>query len=124
MTITLGQTTICAGAARSSDGSPAGPDNLTGSLQPGVLDREYIGAPGIEPEHIGCDRSRVSFGVTRTFADAAAAQAYLSGAFLAEPASGELKFGGSTVMAKAAVRSRSFSLVGCTVAVLYQIEGY
>jgi len=124
MTITLGSTTLCSGDTRATDGSPAGPDGLSGTLEPGVLDREYIGAAGVEPEAVGCDRSRVSFGVTRTYASAASALAYISGAFLSEDAEGELKFGDSVIMTKAVVRSRSFSLAGCTVAVRYQIEGY
>ena len=124
MTITLGSTTLCSGDTRATDGSPAGPDGLTGTLEPGVLDREYIGAAGVEPEAVGCDRSRVSFGVTRTYGSAASALAYISGAFLSEDAEGQLKFGDSVIMTNAVVRSRSFSLAGCTVAVRYQIEGY
>lgn len=124
MTITLGSTTLCSGATRATDGTPAGPDNLTGTLEPGVIDREYIGAAGIEPEAIGCDRSRISFGVTRTYSSTASALAYLSGAFLTEDVEGTLKFNSTTIMTKAAIRSRSFSHIGCTVAVRYQIEGY
>lgn len=124
MTITLGSTTLCAGDTRAADGTPAGPDNLTGTLEPGVLDREYIGAAGVEPEAVGCDRGRVSFGVTRTYGTASDALAYVSGAFLSEDVSGQLKFGNSVIMTNAVVRSRSFSISGCTVAVRYQIEGY
>ncbi len=124
MTITLANTTLCAGDTRSVAGAPIGPDNLRGSLAPGVLDRAYIGAPGVKPLEIGNDRGSISFSVTRTYATSADALAYISGSFLTEARFGELKLGDSTIMTNAAVRDRRFAHFGCTVIVSYQIEGY
>ena len=124
MTITLGSTTLCAGSTRSVAGDPVGPDDLRGSLAPGISDRAYIGAPGIKPEKIGNDRRGISFSVTRTYATPAAALAYISGGFFAEDVEGALTLGGSTIMTNAAIRDRRFAHVGCTVIVSYQIEGY
>ena len=129
MTITLGNTTLCAGQARVTGtpignvGDPVGPSDLRMQLAPGVAIREYVGADRVQGEHVRCDSGSVSFGVTRTFATPEAALAYISGAFLSEASAGALKFGETTVFAKAAVTQRTAAHVGCTVAVNYSITG-
>ena len=123
MTITLGSTTLCAGQARNTTGSPVGPNDLRMQLAPGVAIREYVGADRVQGEHVRCDSGSVSFGVTRTFATPEAALAYISGAFLSEDSEGALKFGETTVFANAAVTQRTAAHVGCTVAVNYTIQG-
>lgn len=129
MTITLGNTTLCAGQARVTGtpignvGDPVGPSDLRMQLAPGVAVREYVGADRVQPEHVRCDSGSVSFGVTRTFATPEAALAYISGAFLNENSAGALAFGDTTVFANAAVTQRTAAVVGCTVAVNYSITG-
>ena len=129
MTITLGNTTLCAGQARVTGtpsgnvGDPVGPNDLRMQLAPGVAIREYVGADRVQGEHVRCDSGSVSFGVTRTFATPEAALAYMSGEFLSEDSEGALKFGETTVFAKAAVTQRTAAHVGCTVAVNYSITG-
>ena len=124
MTITLGNTTLCAGQARNSTGSPVGPNDLRMQLAPGVAIREYVGADRVQPEHVRCDSGTLTFGVTRTFADVAAALAYISGTFLSEASEGQLKFDNTNVFgAKSVVTQRVAAHVGCTVAVNYTIQG-
>lgn len=123
MTIALGETTLCAGQGRSSDGSPVGPSGLRMELAPGVALRELVGADRVQGERAGCDHGTVSFGVTRVFATPEAALAWMRGAFLAEDAAGELRFGDAVVFARAAVTGRVAAAVGCAVAVSYTIEG-
>lgn len=123
MTITLGETVLCAGQTRNSTGSPVGPSNLRMQLSPGVAIREYVGADRVKGEHVRCDSGSVSFGVTRTFATEAAALAYVKGGFVAEASAGALKFDDATVFANAAVTQRTADLVGCTVVVNYSITG-
>ena len=88
MTITLTNgntvTTLCAGDTRNSAGDPVGPQNLRIAETPGADLREYVGADRVEGEHVRCDSGSVSFGVTRTFADEAAALAWVSGSFISE----------------------------------------
>lgn len=125
MTITLGGVTICSDAARSTAGSPVGPDNLQGNMMQGVVDREFIGADGIEPAQVGLDRAACSFGVIRTFGSADLALAWVADNLTAQGALfGELKFGTETMMTNAAVRNLGYAVVGCTVALTYSIEGY
>lgn len=125
MTITLGGVTICSDAARSTAGSPVGPDNLQGNMTPGVVDREYIGADGIEPAQVGLDRAACSFGVVRTFGTSELALTWVSDNLATHGALfGELKFGSKTMMTNAAVRNLGYAVVGCTVALTYSIEGY
>ena len=97
MTITLGNTTLCAGQARNSTGSPVGPRDLRMQLAPGVAIREYVGADRVQPEHVRSDSGSVTFGVTRTFATVDAALAYLKGDFISEPSEGQLKFDNADV---------------------------
>ena len=129
MTITLGNTTLCAGQARVTGdpsgevGDPVGPRDLRMQLSPGVAVREYVGADRVQPEHVRSDSGSLTFGVTRTFATPEAALAYMSGEFLSEDSEGALKFGETTVFAKAAVTQRTAAHVGCTVAVNYTITG-
>lgn len=123
MTITLGSTTLCAGQTRNSTGSPIGPENLTLSEAFGVIEREYIGADRVKPEHVRCDLGTCSFSVTRTFGSVANALTYVSSTIFSEAKSGALKFDSTTVFENAAIKSRSVSQVGCTVKVAYTIEG-
>lgn len=128
MTITLGSSTLVAGQARNSTGSPIGPRDLKIRDTPGVAVREYVGADRVSPEHVRCDHGVIEFGATRTFASVDAALAWAtgtgSGQFFGEASEGELKFDNSRVFgAKSAVTSRSLAVVGCTVAVNYVIEG-
>lgn len=123
MTITLGDTTLCAGDARANDGTPVGPHDLRMQLAPGVAVREYVGADRVQPEHVRSDSGSLTFGVTRTFATVDDALAYLKGAFLLELSEGALKFDEATVFAKAAVTQRTAAVVGSTVAVSYSITG-
>lgn len=132
MTITLGNTTLCAGQARVTGtpsgnvGDPVGPSDLRMQLAPGVAIREYVGADRVQPEHVRSDSGSLTFGVTRTFATVAAALAYLKGDFLTEPSEGQLKFDDADVFGanhKSVVTQRTAALVGCTVAVNYSITG-
>ena len=126
MTITLGNTILCAGQARNSTGSPVGPRDTKNAETPGVVLREYVGADRVQPEHVRSDSGSLTFGVTRTFATVAAALAYLKGDFLTEPSEGQLKFDNADVFGanhKSVVTQRTTALVGCTVAVNYSITG-
>ena len=124
MTITLGSTTLVAGQARNSTGSPVGPSNLRIAETPGVAAREYVGADRVQPEHVLCDSGTLTFGVTRTYGSVANALAYLSGAFLSEASEGQLKFDNANVFgAKSVVTQRVAALVGRTVAINYTITG-
>jgi len=124
MTITIGNTTLCAGDQRNTTGSPVGPNNLRIRLAPGVAVREYVGADRIQPEHVRCDSGSVTFGVTRTYATEALALAYAAGDFITEAKEGQLKFGSTNIFgAKSVVTERTLAVVGCTVAVNYTIQG-
>lgn len=124
MTITLGNTTLCAGLARNSSGNPEGPRDLRIDVVPGVAVREFVGADRVQPEHVKCDSGTVSFGVTRTYGSVADALAYLSGEYLSEAAEGQLKLNGTDVFgAKSVMTRRTAAQVGCTVAVTYTITG-
>lgn len=119
------ETILCAGDTRNSSGDPVGPQNLRIAETPGADLREYVGADRVEGDHVRCDSGSVSFGVTRTFADEAAALAWVSGSFISEAKSGVLKFGTTAVFGnkKSAVTQRVAAVVGCTVAVNYTIQG-
>lgn len=128
MTITLTPAggsayTLCAGDARATDGTPSGPIDLYGGKQPGTIDREYIGAAGMEPEHIGCDRATLAFGVIRTFETAALASAAAVALKVGVPATGQLKIDDASYMAQARC-TFTFGQVGCTLSVKYNLEGY
>ena len=113
MTITLGATTLCAGQTRSVNGAPVGPENFALS--------EAFGT--VVHENSRPDAGTCSFSVTRTFPTVDAAVAYACGSIYGEATSGALKFGSLTVFARAALRNRSVSLVGCSVKVRYEITG-
>ena len=128
MTITLTNgndvTTLCAGQARNSTGSPVGPSGLRIAETPGAAVREYVGADRVQPEHVRCDSGTLTFGVTRTYGSVADALAYISGSFLSEASEGQLKFDNTNVFgSKSVVTQRVAALVGCTVAVNYTITG-
>ena len=123
MTISIGNTQLCAGQSRNSTGSPVGPEDLRGADTPGVVTHDFIGAEREHPELIRCNHGSISFGVTRTFADVAAAAAYMATTFWSEGSSGELRFDGTTVFDAACVTSRTYAWVGTTVRINYTIEG-
>lgn len=123
MTITLGATTLCAGQTRSVNGAPVGPENFALSEAFGTVVHECVGAARVLAENSRPDAGTCSFGVTRTFPTVDAAVAYACGSIYGEATSGALKFGSLTVFARAALRNRSVSLVGCSVKVRYEITG-
>jgi len=127
MTITIGSTTLVDGQERlvgaGNWGKGIGPRDLTMSLAPGVVMREYVGADRVQGEHVRCDHGTLSFSVERIFETVADALAYVRGAFLGEASEGTLKFDSDTVFAQAAMTGRQVSVVGCAVAVSYTIEG-
>ena len=116
-------TTLCAGRARNTTGSPIGPEGLSGSDMPGVVTRDYIGAEREHPELVRCNHGSVSFSVTRTFANVDAAEEYMASTFLDEGSEGALYYGSRKVYDYACVTSRTYAWVGCTVKVNYTIEG-
>lgn len=54
MRITLGESTLCSGDARSQNGEnyAMGPSDLVVDVQPGVSVREFVGADRVQPEHV------------------------------------------------------------------------
>jgi hypothetical protein len=115
--------TLCAGEARATDGSAAGPMDLSGGKAPGTVDREYIGAAGVAPEGVGCDRVMLSFGVMKTFTTAALASAAAAGLKAAVPAVGAVTIDESAYMAMARC-TYSFGQAGCSLSIKYSLEGY
>ena len=67
--------TLASSPGRSGDGTPVGPDGLDFRTDKGVLDREPIGADGIDSEAVGCDRRALTFSVRRVYASDALALA-------------------------------------------------
>lgn len=129
---------LCEDGERSSGGSPVGPVDGKGGLAPGTDDREYIGAAGIVPEHVGCDRKSVSFAVSRVYATPALAFAAVA-AMVQPPTAANLLTGAvpregaltvtdgaavSTVMQWAALRGLDYVQVGCALALRYTFEGF
>lgn len=123
MTISLGNTVLCAGQARSTNGSPTGPDDLVIAETPGVVDRNLVGADRVLAEHIRADSATISFRVVRIFPTAAAALDYTTHTIYNEAVSGALKFDNVVRFANAAVTSRIVSTSGCAAAVQYTIKG-
>lgn len=117
------ETILVAGNARSTDGEPAGPDNLRLEIAPGVAIREYVGADRAQGEHVGCDHGTLTFGAVRIFNNVEEALDYLRAGFLSEPSEGELMFDDEQVFPCAAVTRRQAAVVGRAVAVRYTIEG-
>ncbi|MCL1922043.1 MAG: hypothetical protein FWG50_13395 [Kiritimatiellaeota bacterium] len=124
MTIVFGGDILCAGGRSDGAGSPSGPDGLNIRLAPGTEDYEYGGADGIDAEHVGCDALSVSFGVVRTYASTAAADAAAIVLTTGATRSGALAVDGTAVMARATLRDVSVRVSGCTLFVNYTIEGY
>ena len=123
MTITLGNSTLCAGQTRNSLGNPVGPEGLVIADSPGVIERTYVGASRIHPEHVGADACAVSFKVTRVFGSVADALAYATSTIFSEDVAGSLKFDNVERIANAAVTQRTAAVSGCAVAVSYTIRG-
>lgn len=123
MEIKIGNTILCAGTVRNSNGEPVGPDGLTVAEVPGIAKRDYIGADRTVPEHVKCNHGTVSFSVTRIFPSVDAALDYALGGIYEEDVEGTFTCGGRTVFEHAAVTNRQVSHVGCAVAVAYTIEG-
>lgn len=116
--------TLAQSPGRSGDGTPLGPDNMDFRTDKGTLDREPLGADGIDTEAVGCDRRVLTFSAQRVYADAAAALAGFAALEAACPAKGALALGGSTLIAKATLRSIAARLKGRNVSVVYSFEGY
>ena len=114
---------LCSDAARSVNGAPVGPGNLSMAETPGVEMREYVGADRVVPEHVRSNHGTLTFQATRVYDTAAAAAAYALTGHLSEPVAGTLKYGSSVIFQNACVTSRKIGLVGCTVVVNYTIEG-
>jgi hypothetical protein len=136
--IKIGSFLLCEDGERSLNGSPVGPIDGKGGLVPGTDDREYIGADGIEPEHVGCDRKSLSFAVSRVYSTPALAFAAWV-AMVQPPTAANLSAGAvprvgaltvtdgaavSTVMQHAALRSLDHVQVGCALALRYTFEGF
>lgn len=123
MEIKIGNTILCAGTARNSNGEPVGPDGLTVAEVPGIAKRDYIGADRTVNEHVKCNHGTVSFSVSRVFPSVDAALDYALSDIYEEEVEGAFTCGGRTVFEHAAVTNRQVSHVGCAVAVAYTIEG-
>lgn len=134
----IGTYLLCEDGERSTGGSPVGPIDGKGALVPGAEDREFIGADGIEPEHVGCDRKSLSFSVSRVYATPAAALAAWA-AMLQPPTAENLAAGAvpregaltvtdgsavSDVMSKARLASLECVQVGVALALRYSFEGF
>ena len=115
---------LLAQPSRSRDGTPAGPDNLEYRAQKGVLDREPVGAQGIDTEAVGCDRRTLTFSATRTYATPAAALEAFATVETECPDLGAVKLGAATLIGKATLRSISARMTGVTITVVYAFEGY
>ena len=116
--------TLARSPGRPGDGSPVGPEGLDLRTQKGVLDREPIGADGIDSEHVGCDRRALTFSVRRLYASQAAALAGLAALEQDCPAQGEVKLGGHALITKATLRGLSARLKGRELSAVYTFEGY
>ena len=116
-------TVLCSDGERSVDGAPVGPGNLAINEVPGVEMREFVGADRVTPENVRCNHGTMAFQATRVFGSVALAAAYALVGHRSEPVEGVLKYGSSTIFAKACVTSKRIGMVGCTVVVNYSIEG-
>lgn len=123
MILYLGTTVLCRDDQRSASGTPVGPSDLVFSETPGVEIREFIGKDRVEPEAIRCSHGTITFKATRIYASVSAATAYALVGQLSEAVSGVLKYGTTTIFAKACVTARRVVQVGRTVIVNYTIEG-
>lgn len=116
--------TLASSPGRSGDGTPIGPDGLDFRTDKGVLDREPIGADGIDSEAVGCDRRTLTFSVRRVYASASDALAGLAGLEAACPAKGAVAIGSTTLISAATLRGLSARLKGREVSAVYTFEGY
>ena len=116
--------TLAQSPGRSGDGTPVGPDNMDFRTDKGTLDREPIGADGIDTEAVGCDRRVLTFSVQRVYASDSAALAGFAGLEAACPPKGAVALGGTTLIAKATLRSLAARLKGRCVSAVYTFEGY
>jgi hypothetical protein len=116
--------TLAQSPGRLQDGTPLGPDNMDFRTDKGTLDREPIGADGVETEAVGCDRRVLTFSVQRVYASASAALTGFAGLEAACPSKGAIALGGSTLIAAATLRSLAARLKGRNVSAVYTFEGY
>lgn len=123
MTVTLGSTILCSDSARSTDGSPVGPDNIRIADRPGVRLSECVGAERVRPGAVACRSCTITFDATRIFASAADATAWCLKGYLLEPTVGAFAIDGETILSDAAVTARAMAQSGCAVSVSYTIEG-
>lgn len=114
---------LCAGDMRNEDGDPIGPDQLNAHLAPGILEREYLNAPGITAEARGCDRKALTFRVHRIYKTVELALQGLADGFDL-PREGEIKFGDKTFMTQAATKPVTFDLEGCRLTINYEFIGW
>ena len=116
--------TLAQSPGRAQDGTPLGPDNMDLRTDKGTLDREPIGAAGIDTEAVGCDRRVLTFSVQRVYASISAALTGFAGLETACPSKGAIALGGTALIASATLRSLSARLKGRNVSVVYTFEGY
>ena len=109
---------------RFQDGTPIGPDNMDSRTEKGTLDREPIGAQGIDTEPVGCDRRTLTFTIQRIYATADDALAGYATLESDCPDKGEVKLGGNTLITKATFRNIALHLRGVNVSAVYTFEGY
>jgi len=116
--------TLATSPGRSGDGTPVGPDSMEFRTDKGTLDREPVGAAGIDTESVGCDRRVLTFSAQRIYADEAAALAGFAALESDCPSKGSVALGGSTLIAAATLRSVALRLKGVSVSAVYSFEGY
>jgi len=124
MVIKFNGVVICAGDSAAAAGDPVGPDGVNVRVTPGTEDYEYLGAPGIDAEHVGCDVAGVSFSVTRTYATVEAARAAVFSLAASTPREGALLVDGNALIVKATLRDMAIRQVGCSLIINYTIEGF
>ncbi len=116
--------TLAQSPGRLQDGTPIGPDNMGYRTEKGTLDREPLGADGIDTESVGCDRRVLTFSVQRIYADDAAALTGFAGLEASCPSKGAVALAGNTLIAKATLRGIDARLNGRKVSAVYTFEGY
>lgn len=116
--------TLAQSPGRSGDGTPVGPDRMDYRTDKGTLDREPIGEQGIDTEAVGCDRRVLTFSVQRVYASDADALTGFATLETGCPPKGAVALGGSTLIAKATLRSLAARLNGRNVSAVYTFEGY
>jgi|GEM_PF-2442935 len=116
--------TLAQSPGRSGDGTPVGPDGLDLRTDKGALDREPVGAPGVDSEAVGCDRRALTFSVRRVYASETLALVGFAGLEAACPAQGAIALGELTLIANGTLRSLGARLRGREVSAVYTFEGY